>query len=374
MTEIRKTNYLRSLTDEIQQKIDAVEGTVEGTIERITDLEATVDTETTGLVDKVAALEGYLSVSPIGIEVPSTGAFDFLSSDETYTYDSTPDDPAPDPAHEIDMPSDATEAAITPGGATAHALTFNLPGTKTVPVFKVTFTAGTHTGDVKISGLVGSDVTLSATGGPGGDGVYYFIWDEGEEGWVESDDDATIQLSGVFLAAEAPQVLQPGAGKTLTIALPTEKTEDFLYVLYDTSSSASGDTVIGGVTVDDGSGAAGVLPFWWDEDSGAYVSLTSADPMYTIPDNTPLVYIEIEDGNSDNTYKVKLPDGSTHVREIIAISAELTASAGTAATIDVYGPETPDSDISGGHLYYHLASGVWLPLSDLYAATDHTHE
>ena len=371
-------------TSAAEGRLDAVEGDV-------TTLEGQVQTTSTGLIDKMSAAEGRLDVvegdvtsaegrldalervSPVTVEVPigdDLDTFAFLDTSETYTYSDTPNGSEPT---DVDMPSDATEANITLDGSGDQNITFYLPhiesaDEKTVPVFKVVYDKGSHTGDFTIAAHTG-EASEALTGS----GTAYYIWDEATSGWVNSDDDATIQLAACNHAL-VPEELQPDTGKTLTVSLPTDYVEDFVYVAYDTSDNASGDTVIGDVTVDNGTGAAGVLVFWWDADTEAYVSLTSSDPMYTLPDNCPKFKIDIDDANSDNTFKVCLPTGISNISRALLLDITLTDGSDD-ATIDIHGPGSADTSAADGdHVYACFGldgsdDALWYGLS----MVGHTH-
>lgn len=207
--------------NELQASVNTAET---GLLDRTTALETSVDTAETGLLDRTTALETAvgtysgeddlatdLAAAEENIANLQPAAYLDYTEDSgesyTYTYDSTPDADA-----SIAIPSEKSYAVITPGGSTAFNLTFSLPAAPAgevvdVLVFKASYDLGTHTGTVTIGGEA---VT--------GSGILHFFWNG--TAWVTWDTNSvTLTLpdrsTGISVGIE-----DAGSSNTITVVLP----------------------------------------------------------------------------------------------------------------------------------------------------------
>ena len=209
---------------ESAEALEAI-GTYEGATDIATDLAtvyASVETASTGLLDRTTALETavgtYAGAADIATDLASakenvdsmlTVLLSNYSEDTTvgttYVYSDTP---TADVVAVVTAGS--TAATITPGGATAWALTFTLPtaSNSETNVFRVDYDLGTHTGTVTIGGVV---VT--------GSGVLHFFWNgSAYVTWVTGAHTVTLSdnSAGILVRIE-----DGDAANAITVTLPT---------------------------------------------------------------------------------------------------------------------------------------------------------
>ena len=217
-----------------------------GLLDRTTALETSVDTADTGLLDRTTALEEAVGtysgeddlatdVAALQEDVGDLQHVSYLDYSEdtgasyTYTYDSTPSEDTV-----VAIPSEKSYAVITPGGATAWALTFTLPAAPAgevadVRIFKVSYNLGTHTGTVTVGGVV---VT--------GTGILHFFWTGSAWAtWSTGAISLTIpdKSTGISVRLE-----DAGNGNTVTVALPTDATNVGKVVLIAVHNTANSGT------------------------------------------------------------------------------------------------------------------------------------
>ena len=256
-----------------------------GLLDRTTALETTVNTASTGLVDRTGDLETavgtYAGAADIATDLASTkenvdSMLTVLCSDysedttvgTTYVYSDTP---TADVVAVVTAGS--TAATITPGGATAWALTFTLPtaNNSETNLFRVDYDLGTHTGTVTIGGEV-------VTG-------------------------------------------------------------------------------------------SGVLHFFWN--GSAYVTWVTGAHTVTLPDNSAGILVQIEDGDEANAITVTLPTSVSNISRTLVVGVNLTASAGTACTLNLAGSfltaagfSTNITNVANGVYVLHcLNHELWVPVA-----------
>ncbi len=200
----------------------SVETASTGLLDRTTALETTVDTASTGLLDRTTALETavgtYEGAANIATDLASAKEnvdsmltvlrseySEDTSVDTTYVYSDTP---TADVVAVVT--ADSTAATITPGGATAWALTFTLPtaNNSDTNVFRVDYDLGTHTGTVTIGGVV---VT--------GSGVLHFFWNgTAYVTWTANAYAITLSDNSAGILV---QIEDGDAANAITVTLPT---------------------------------------------------------------------------------------------------------------------------------------------------------
>lgn len=192
-----------------------------GLVKDVADLKTTVDTETTGLTDRVGSLETTLGDAESGLvkdvadlgdrvtALEATASLDFSEDANpltTYVYSATPEAPVTEA-----ITAGSTAASIAPQGSTEHALTFSLPASPPEGgsrVFKLTYDKGTHAGTLTVGG-----VALT------GAGVLHFFWSgTAWETWTAGAYTVAVpdNCPGIIVA-----LADAGDANTLTVVLPT---------------------------------------------------------------------------------------------------------------------------------------------------------
>ena len=271
-----------------------------GLVKDVDDLQASVDTETTGLLDRTTALETTVGDASAGlvkdvddlqasVDTETTGLLDRATALEAavgalqpnayldYTEDVWAEatytyDSTPDADASVAIPSEKSYAVITPGGSTAYNLTFALPAA------------------------------------PAGDVVDVRIFK----------------------------------------------------VSYDLGTH-TGAIVIGGVTVT----GSGILHFFWN--GTAWETWTDNAVTLTVPDRSTGIAVGIKDADSANTITVQLPDGASNIRGVLLIAVNLTADSGTACKLNISGGlitssglATSIEDVANGvYTLYCMRAGYW---------------
>lgn len=209
----------------------SVETASTGLLDRTTALETSVDTASTGLLDRTTALETSVDTASTGlldrVTALEPGAAYMLEEDTTvgttYYYSETPTE-----ATSLAITAGSTAASIAPGGSTAWDITVSVPATNTTytNVLKVYYSLGTHTGALTIGGVV---VT--------GSGVLHFFWNgTAYVTWNAGTATLTIPDKTPYVLVS---LVDGGVANTLTLVLPAETDELILAVSLTADADAA---------------------------------------------------------------------------------------------------------------------------------------